>query len=113
KAIKAVTTYRGRDPRNFSMVAFGGNGGIHGVGIAQSLGMKRVIIPVCAGVFSAVGLTVAERQVNVASAYLSSLHLADADKVNAIYAELHQKGAALLHRSLDETTDVMQLDLRA
>lgn len=113
KAIKAVTTYRGRDPRDFAMIAFGGNGGIHGVGIAQSLGMKRVIIPVCAGVLSAVGLTVAERQVNVAAAYLATLHQADEARVADIYAELHQKGAALLYRKLEETTTFMQLDLRA
>lgn len=113
KAIKAVTTYRGRDPRDFAMIAFGGNGGIHGVGIAQSLGMKRVIVPVCAGVFSAVGLTVADREVNVAAAYLTTLHQANSDRVNDIYGELHAKGAALLHRELSDTTTFSQLDLRA
>lgn len=113
KAIKAVTTYRGRDPRDFTMVAFGGNGGIHGVGVARSLGMKRVIVPVCAGVFSAVGLAVAERNVNVAAAYLMPLQMAQSDSVNACYDDLHKKGAKLLGRELDETACFMQLDLRA
>ena len=113
KAIKAVTTYRGRDPRDFSMIAFGGNGGIHGVGIARSLGMKRVIVPVCAGVFSAVGLAVAERKVTVATAYLMPLREAREEQVNTLYAELHEKGAKLLHRTIKETTCFMQLDLRA
>jgi len=113
KAIKAVTTYRGRDPRDFTMIAFGGNGGIHGVGVARSLGMKRVIVPVCAGVFSAVGLAVAERKVTLASAYLVPLRQAQDDTANALYAELHQKAAKLLCRSRAETACVMQLDLRA
>lgn len=113
KAIKAVTTYRGRDPRDFTMIAFGGNGGIHGTGIARSLGIKRVIVPVCAGVFSAVGLTVAECKVTLASAYLVSLRSADEGRVQEIYADLHRKGADLLGRSLQQTSCFMQLDLRA
>ena len=59
RAIKGVTTYRGRDPRDFSIIAFGGNGGVHGAGIARSLEIRRVIVPPAAGVFSAVGLLVA------------------------------------------------------
>ncbi|MBV7483752.1 hydantoinase/oxoprolinase family protein [Bordetella sp. BOR01] len=113
KAIKAVTTYRGRDPRDFAMIAFGGNGGIHGAGIARSLGVKRVIVPVCAGVFSAVGLTVAECKVTLASAYLVPLRAAQAGRVNELYAELHNKGAKLLGRPLRQTSCFMQLDLRA
>ena len=56
RAIKSVTTYRGRDPRDFSLMAFGGSGPIHAVEIARSLGIGRVIIPNAPGVFSAIGL---------------------------------------------------------
>jgi N-methylhydantoinase A len=56
RAVKSVTTYRGRDPRDFALFAFGGNGGVHGVELARSLAISRVVVPLAAGVFSAVGL---------------------------------------------------------
>lgn len=112
KAIKAVTTYRGRDPRDFTMIAFGGNGGIHGVGTARSLGIKRVIVPVCAGVFSAVGLAVAERQVTTAAAHLVPLTDASEDAVASLYEDLKLKGARLLKCGPDEVSIIKQLDLR-
>ena len=63
RAIKAVTTYRGRDPREFTLFAFGGNGRVHGAGIASPLEIGRAVVPPAAGVFSAVGLLLAERSV--------------------------------------------------
>jgi len=59
RAIKAVTTYRGRDPREFAMLAFGGSGPIHASGIARSLGIRTVIVPPAPGLFSAFGLLTA------------------------------------------------------
>jgi N-methylhydantoinase A len=56
RAVKAVSTYRGRDPRDFGLVAFGGNGPVVAVAIARELEMRRVLIPPAPGVFSAAGL---------------------------------------------------------
>jgi N-methylhydantoinase A len=56
RAVKAVSTYRGRDPRDFALVAFGGNGPVVAVAIARELEMRRVLIPPAPGVFSAAGL---------------------------------------------------------
>ena len=56
RAIKSVTTYRGRDPRDFSLMAFGGSGPLHAAEIARSLGIRKVIVPNAPGVFSAIGL---------------------------------------------------------
>ncbi|GHF49766.1 hydantoinase/oxoprolinase family protein [Seohaeicola zhoushanensis] len=96
RAIKAVTTYRGRDPRDFVMFAFGGNGGVHGVGLARSLEIKRVIVPPAAGVFSAVGLMVATRSVSVAAAFHASLASASAEEANAGYDRLRAEADQLL-----------------
>ncbi len=60
RAVKAVSTYRGRDPRDFALIAFGGNGPVAGVEVAQSLKMKRVLVPPAPGVFSAVGLLLSD-----------------------------------------------------
>ncbi len=56
RAVKAVTTYRGRDPRDFTLCAFGGNGPLTAVEIARALGIRHVLVPPSPGVFSALGL---------------------------------------------------------
>ena len=45
RAVKAVTTYRGRQPSAFAMVAFGGNGPLFAAELARELGIERVIVP--------------------------------------------------------------------
>ena len=56
RAVKAVSTYRGRDPRDFALFAFGGNGPVIAAEIARLLEMRQVIVPRHPGVFSALGL---------------------------------------------------------
>jgi N-methylhydantoinase A len=58
--VRAVTVERGRDPRDLTLVAMGGNGGIHAIDLARQLGIGRVIVPPLSGVFSAVGMLAAD-----------------------------------------------------
>ena len=60
RAVKAVSTFRGRDPRDFTLFAFGGNGPVVAMEIARELEMPRLLIPPSPGVFSALGLLVSE-----------------------------------------------------
>jgi len=60
RAIKAVSTERGRDPREFALFAFGGNGPLFACGMAGALGMSRVVVPPSAGLFSSFGLLYAD-----------------------------------------------------
>jgi N-methylhydantoinase A len=60
RALKAVSSERGRDPRDYALVAFGGNGAIFAAGMAQEIGIRRVLVPPSAGVFSSFGLLYAE-----------------------------------------------------
>ena len=62
RAIRAVSVERGRDPRQFALLAFGGNGPLFAAGIAAELGIARVIVPPMPGVFSAFGLLVADTE---------------------------------------------------
>jgi N-methylhydantoinase A len=73
RAVKAVSTHRGRDPRAFSLFAFGGNGGIHAAHLARELEITRVLVPPAAGVFSAVGLLCADREASRSVAFLQTL----------------------------------------
>jgi len=52
RAIKAVSSERGRDPREYALVAFGGNGPLFAAAMAEALTIRRVLIPPSAGVFS-------------------------------------------------------------
>ena len=56
RALRAVSTERGRDPREFTLVAFGGNGPVHAANIAAELRVKQTLVPPLPGLFSAVGL---------------------------------------------------------
>jgi N-methylhydantoinase A len=60
RAIKAVSTERGRDPREFALFAFGGNGPVFACGMAAALGMRRIVVPPSAGLFSSFGLLYAD-----------------------------------------------------
>jgi N-methylhydantoinase A len=70
RAIKSVTVQRGRDPRDFTLIAFGGSGPIHAAGIARELGIRRVLVPPRPGVFSAVGLLQARLECHAKKTYL-------------------------------------------
>lgn len=92
RAVRSVSSNRGRDPANFVMVAFGGNGGIHGVPLARELGIRTVIVPAAAGVFSALGLLVNDVAMTKSRAFLRRLDLLDSsefvDQVRALERKL-------------------------
>ncbi|MDE0234600.1 MAG: hydantoinase/oxoprolinase family protein [bacterium] len=70
RAIKSVSVQRGRDPRDFTLIAFGGSGPVHAMGIARELGIRRVIVPPQPGVFSAVGLLEARLEFHAKKTFL-------------------------------------------
>ena len=59
-ALKLVSLNRGYDPRDFTLVAYGGGGGMHAVALAQELGMAKVVVPRGASVFSAWGMMMSD-----------------------------------------------------
>ncbi|MCW2958552.1 MAG: hypothetical protein JWP18_1355, partial [Solirubrobacterales bacterium] len=61
-ALRVMTVQQGVDPRAFALLAFGGGGGLHACALATALGMRRVMVPVTAGVLSALGLAAADHR---------------------------------------------------
>lgn len=113
RAVKAVTTYRGRDPRDFVLFAFGGGGGIYAAYLARALGIRRVIVPPAAGVFSALGLLFADVEVTAARGHLIRLDRADPCTLDALFRELEAK--AWVDLSNDAAANVVierRLDIR-
>ncbi len=98
RAVKAVTVYRGRDPRDFVLLAFGGNGPIFGAALAESLGMRHVRVPAAAGVFSALGLLEAEETWHLSQSVFEASARLDPRLVVDRYRELE----ARLRVELDE-----------
>jgi N-methylhydantoinase A len=92
RAIRAVSVERGRDPRQFTMLAFGGNGPLFAAGIASELGISRIIIPPLPGVFSAFGLLVADAEHHARQSIRVQLDVADPDRINRIIAGLTDAG---------------------
>jgi len=60
RAIRAVSSERGRDPREYALFAFGGNGPLFAAGMAQQLEMRRIVVPPAPGLFSSFGLLFAD-----------------------------------------------------
>jgi N-methylhydantoinase A len=84
RALRRVSVERGIDPRDCILIAFGGGGPLHACGLAEQLGMARILVPPFAGVLSALGLAVAPpRRVAYASVMrpLSALDAATLDRL--------------------------------
>jgi len=96
RAIKAVTTYRGRDPRDFTMIAFGGSGPVHAVGIARELGVSTVIVPPASGVFSAIGLVTARRDFNFVQTVIATVDVDLETPVSEATTVLRERAVAAL-----------------
>lgn len=96
RAVKAVSTYRGRDPRDFSLFAFGGNGPVVAAEIANLLDMTRVIIPPTPGVFSAYGLLLSDVEHEISRAWLNRLTAVSPQDMETAYDKLEADITALM-----------------
>ena len=91
RAVKAVTTYRGRDPRAFTLCAFGGNGPVAGVELARALGIATVLVPPFPGVFSALGLLFGDSEREGVRTFLARADDLDAAAVDEALARLEHE----------------------
>jgi N-methylhydantoinase A len=96
RAIKAVTTERGRDPREFTLFAFGGNGPLFACGMARALGITRVIVPPAPGLFSSFGLLYADVEHHFSRTFRRLLRGCDLAEIDAAWAELSSQAMAQL-----------------
>ncbi|WP_435243573.1 hydantoinase/oxoprolinase family protein [Streptomyces cucumeris] len=112
KAVKAVTSERGRDPREAVMVAFGGAGPLYGAAIARELGIDTVIVPVHTGLFSSLGLLVADTERQAVTP-----HRANLEALGLLTAEFDRMAQevteALLETDPSADPDILRiLDMR-
>jgi len=93
-ALKLVSLNRGHDPRDFTLVAFGGGGAMHGVALGQELGVKRVVIPYGASVFSAWGMMMSDLRRDFFVTRLSGLEAGQAPGIDAAFAAVESQARA-------------------
>lgn len=95
-AMRLVSVERGIDPRDFTLVAFGGAGPLHAIALAEALSMRRVLVPPAPGNLSATGLVLADIRHDLVRTIVSDLAGADRDRLLEVLGELvADAGAAL------------------
>ena len=90
-ALKLVSLNRGHDPRDFTLVAFGGGGGMHGVALAAELGVRKVVVPAGASVFSAWGMMMSDLRRDYFVTRLADLRKGAAAGIEAVFAESEEQ----------------------
>lgn len=96
RAVRAVSVERGRDPRDFVLFAFGGNGPGFAVDMARALHMSRVIVPPAAGLFSAFGLLFSDLEHHYVQTFVRPAATLHVDELRHYWQQLETEGVTAL-----------------
>ena len=96
RALKAVTSEGGHDPARFSLVAIGGNGAVHAANLAETLNVRRIIVPPVAGLFSALGMLFADVEHQMITAFYRRLESVRSADINAAARSLMEEAHRML-----------------
>lgn len=91
RAVRRVTLERGHDPADFTLVAFGGAGGLHAAELAACLGCRSVLIPRAAGVLSALGCLAADVRRDFSRAVLEPATLIGSDRLARSFESMERE----------------------
>ena len=93
-AIRVVSVERGYDPRDFTLVPFGGAGPLHGCALAELLGMRRILVPPSPGVLCAQGLLAADLKSDFTISIAEELAHADQKRIRSAFKSLEESAQA-------------------
>ena len=96
RALRAVSTERGRDPRDLYMLAFGGNGPVHAATLARLLDIKNILVPPVPGLFSALGMLFPDMEHHYVRTFKQRLDNLDSGALLSMFSRLEAEGAAAL-----------------
>lgn len=114
RAIRVVSIEKGHDPRKFSLMPFGGAGGLHATDVAQAIGMRRIIVPRAPGILCAEGLILADLQED----FVHSTRVSVGDDMGSAAGEVEELAArarawlAAEAEGAVETAMILTLDMR-
>ncbi|ATX81849.1 N-methylhydantoinase A [Mariprofundus ferrinatatus] len=94
-ALRVVSVQRGHNPDDFALLCFGGAGGLHACALADALGMRRVVVPLASGAFSALGMLAGRQQGDYSrSKPIAALDGDAMPQLQHLFGELEQEAAA-------------------
>jgi N-methylhydantoinase A len=108
KAIRVISIERGYDPRDFTLVAFGGGGPLHACALAHALLIPRVLVPALPGALSAVGILLAD----AVRDYSRTVMLPADANLEGLFLELEERGAAEFRAEELNGSSIRSVDLR-
>jgi N-methylhydantoinase A len=91
RALRSVSSEKGRDPREFALIAYGGAGPLHAVGLAEELGCRTVLVPALAGLFSSLGLLYARPEFHEVRTCHLDARAVEPTALDAVFGELRQQ----------------------
>jgi N-methylhydantoinase A len=115
RAIRVISVQRGHDPRDYTLVAFGGAGPLHAARLAAELEIRRVLVPRNPGILCAMGLLMADLRADFAVTRLIPLSAAKVSEVDTIIADLRQRcDSWFAERTIDANARriTMSVDMR-
>ncbi|NRG45044.1 hydantoinase/oxoprolinase family protein [Bacillus sp. CRN 9] len=87
-ALKLISIRKGHNPRDFTLVAFGGGGSMHAPALAKELGVRKVIVPVASSVFSAWGMLMTDLRHDYIQTFIRRLNSIDFREMNAVWEKV-------------------------
>ena len=115
RALRAVSSERGRDPRRFVLFSFGGSGPVHAAGLAEMLDITRLVVPPFPGVFSSFGLLVANVEHHFVQTYFKTFDQLDLAEFSGILERLWDEGRSQLRtEGFDDSAQeiITQVDMK-
>jgi N-methylhydantoinase A len=94
RAIRVISVQRGHDPRDYTLVAFGGAGPLHAARLARELDIARILVPRSPGILCAMGLLLTDLRADFATTRLLPLAPGAVSEIAAAFATLDQRAAA-------------------
>jgi N-methylhydantoinase A/oxoprolinase/acetone carboxylase beta subunit/N-methylhydantoinase B/oxoprolinase/acetone carboxylase alpha subunit len=112
RALRAVSTEKGRDPRDFVLLAYGGSGPIHAAALAAELGVETAVVPPLAGLFSSVGLLFARPEFHDVRFCRVDARAPDIDRLRSLEGEMREHLSARMAGGAKEGEWLRAADVR-
>ena len=107
RAVRKVSLERGYDPRDFTLVAFGGSGPIHSCELASELSIPRVLVPQYPGVLSALGVAIADVEKDYVQTIMLGEEKFDYDSIQKLYEPMKENGLYDLEQEGFKQSDII------
>ena len=113
QALRLISIQRGIDPQGFTLMPFGGAGGLHVCALAETLGLREALVPVHGGVLSALGMIVARRSRELSRTIACNLDELNESTLERYFSELENEAQqALMQEGISTITLKRSVDLR-